>query len=544
MSVDLTAYAGRWVAMIGDQVAGVGYTPTEAKRLAQRNRHRERTTVQFVEAAGGEQLPLPPLLERLRPFFLKQEVPIYLVGGAVRDVLLGRVSHDLDFVVPAQAIKLAFKTADFLGVPAYVLDKERDTGRVVLPDDGMVLDFARFRGPDLESDLRARDFTINAIALPATAETHTSLIDLCDGQTHLQNRHICLTHPAAIQDDPVRALRAVRLAAALGFELAAETKTAVSAAAAFLLETSTERIRDELLKLLQTNSPDWGISQLQQLGLLLVVLPDVAALQGVAQSAPHHEPVFEHTLSVLRWLVQVETAVLSPSPIANPALQLAQAALSPYTAHLNQHFDQTSDGGVNGRTLLRLAALFHDVGKKETQTVEENGRIRFFGHDKVGAVITAHRLHKLTLSNKVVHLVQLAVAGHMRPLYLLSSFHAIPGRRAIYRYFRETQTAGLDIGLLSLADHLATYEGPGDLTNWQRLVNLVAELYRVYFEQHGEVVAPAPLLNGSDLIQTLQLEPGPEIGRLLRLITEAQAAGELKTREEALQFAQQLVKRE
>ncbi|MCB9422505.1 MAG: hypothetical protein H6667_22075 [Ardenticatenaceae bacterium] len=191
---DLAAYAGRWVALSGQVVAGVGYTAEEALQLARRNRPKERFTLQFVEEANGESLTLSPLLERLRPFLIQQDRPVYLVGGAVRDALLNRVSHDLDFVVPHRAIQMAFKTANSLSVPAYVLDQERDTGRVVLAEEGTTLDFACFRGVSLEADLRDRDFTINAMALPATAVTRASLIDPCNGAADLQARLIRQTH--------------------------------------------------------------------------------------------------------------------------------------------------------------------------------------------------------------------------------------------------------------------------------------------------------------------------------------------------------------
>ncbi|MCP4427377.1 MAG: polynucleotide adenylyltransferase, partial [Chloroflexi bacterium] len=128
------------------------------------------------------------------------------------------------------------------------------------------------------------------------------------------------------------------------------------------------------------------------------------------------------------------------------------------------------------------------------------------------------------------------VAGHMRPLHMANQTKG-PSRRAIFRYFRDTGGMGLDIGLLALADHLATYDGPGDGDSWTRLLDAVTTLFSHYFERHTETVAPPPLVNGGDLMDLLQLKPGPEIGRLLRLIQEAQAAGELTNREEALQFA-------
>lgn len=532
---DLTPYAGRWVALVHGRVAGVGETPEAAKRLAQHNRPKERATLQFVEAPGGEPLRLPPLMDRLRPFLADLDMPVYLVGGAVRDALMGRPGHDLDFVVPEQAIRLTYKTADFLNKPAYVLDQARDAGRVVLHEENTTLDFSRFRGPDLTSDLGDRDFTINALALPATAVSPNSIIDPHGGLADLAARRLRLVQPQALERDPVRGLRAIRQALALDFTLTPDTRTAVTAAAPLLLQASVERVRDELLKLLDT-APAPAVEEMQALGLLAEILPEIAALADVAQSAPHTEGALAHTTAVLRWLAVVETAVVAQLPTTDEHLQLAQEALAPYAPHLAAHLARPVDGGLDGRLLLRLGALFHDVGKNATQTVEEDGRIRFIGHDAVGAELVNGRLRHLTLSNQAVRHVETIVAGHMRPL-LLAAAGGQPSRRAIYRYFQATQTAGLDICLLSLADHLGTYGGRGPTAVWTQLVAVITRLLAHYFDHHADTVAPASLVDGHDLIRLLHLPPGPEIGRLLRLIQEAQAAGEVHTREEALALA-------
>jgi hypothetical protein len=203
----LSAYAGRWVAFVGDDIAGVGHTAESAQQMAQRNRPKERSRPYFVEPATGIRLALPKLMEELRPFLSQHPHAVYLVGGAVRDAVRGEASHDLDFVVASDAIRLTFKVADRLGVPAYVLDQERDIGRVVLADT--TLDFARMRGT-LADDLQERDFTVNALALPATAQFYESIIDPCGGLDDLKARRLQLTHPQALSADPVRALRAVR----------------------------------------------------------------------------------------------------------------------------------------------------------------------------------------------------------------------------------------------------------------------------------------------------------------------------------------------
>jgi putative nucleotidyltransferase with HDIG domain len=551
---DLSPYTGRWVALIGNEVAGVGYTAVAAEHAARRSRPRDRFILQFVEAPGGAKLVLPELMERLRPLFAQETQPVYLVGGAVRDALLGQVSHDLDFVMPANAIKLSFRVADALGVPAYVLDKERDAGRVILPDTHTYLDFTRFRGPDLEADLHGRDFTLNAIALAAAAQTDASLIDPTNGRADLQAGIIRHIHARSLLDDPVRALRGLRLALRLGFALAPETAVAIREAAPQLPTCSTERIRDELLKLLQSSQPDTAVRQMQELGLLAVVWPELAALAGISQSPPHHEDVLNHTLSVLRWLALLERGFAGQMERAEVTARsrfgfAASQKLADYLPHLQAHWQRVVDGGVDGRTLLRLGALYHDVGKPETRTVEEggepgaaSGRIRFFNHDKIGAEITARQLHRLTLSNEAVSHVQRIVAGHMRPLLLAQAGPTI-SRRAVYRYFRATGTAGLDIAVLSLADYLAARNGVGDgagsADEWERLLGIVGQLLTHYFDRHEETVAPPALVNGRDLIEELKLQPGPEVGRLLRLIQESQAAGDIHTREQALAFARQ-----
>ncbi|MEM7119351.1 MAG: HDIG domain-containing metalloprotein, partial [Chloroflexota bacterium] len=514
----------------------VGETAVQAIELARRNRPKDRLTVRYVESSAGERLTLSPLLAQLRPFFLQQPIAIYLVGGAVRDALLGKPSYDLDFVVAKDAIKLAKRLGGFLGAPAYALDEERDTGRVVLEEAGTMLDIARFRGADLDADLRDRDFTLNAMALPATAVFSSSIIDPCNGQADMGAKRLRLTHPQAVSDDPIRALRGVRMALKFGLTIDDQTANQLTAAAPLLSRISNERIRDELFKLLQTAVPDQAIRQLANLNLLPRVLPTLASLADIDQSPPHHENVLEHTISVLRWLVVLEN-LLKQGEDTNGELNTLSVAIRPFAAQLNTHLERQVEREVNGRLLLRLGALFHDIGKGETQTVDENGRVRFLGHDKAGAKLAANRLHQLAVSNKSGKFVQTVVANHMRPLLLARDTAESLSGRAIHRYFRATKEAGLDVGLLALAAHLATYNGIGEADVWERLCKTISTLFDNFFNKHQETISPAPFVDGHDLMKTLAIAPGPEIGRLLRLIAEAQAAGEIQTREEAIQFA-------
>lgn len=484
------------------------------------------------------ELRLSPLMARLRPFLVNEAQPVYLVGGAVRDALLGERSHDLDFVLAEGAVALAYRVGDALGAPAYVLDRERDTGRVVLAESDTMLDFSCFRGPDLTADLRARDFTINALALPAAGTRLDDIIDSTGGLADLAARRLRLTHAGALEADPVRCLRAVRLAIDLQFTMMEETRRAVRQSGPRLAASSAERVRDELLKMLHNAGSDTAVAELAELGVLPIVLPEIAALADLPQSPPHHEAVLAHTISVLSWLEALEEAVRqNPAAVMDPALAEAAALCEPYRAQLRKHLTRTVDGNLDGRHVLYLSALFHDAGKAETQSRDEDGQIHFYGHDEAGAALAEVRLRALCLSNDAINQVNTIVAEHMRPLLLAQAQGADPTRRAAFRFFKRTGSNGLDVILLALADHLATYDGPGPRAAWQTLLGLSTALLAQFFERFEQSVRPEPLLGGRDLMEALDLTPGPQIGELLRLIEEAQAAGELHSREEALRFA-------
>lgn len=491
---------------------------------------------------------MPQLIDELRPILAIHEQPTYLVGGAVRDMLLGRPSHDLDFAVSSQAIKLAFRVGDGLGLPAYILDQERDAARVMLEDGRTTLDFTGFRAEDLEDDLRGRDFTINAMAIRLMEDGLSELIDPCNGRGDLEAGLIRESHASSLADDPVRCLRAVRLAAELEYRLTPETVNSVEKASRRLDKVSIERIRDELLKLLTLPRPERALSLLRDLGLLAAVLPEVAALDGLSQSTPHHEPVLLHTFSVLRLTTEIEAFIQDGREVAfqvagetdwEVRTVLEDALPARYRPQLRAHLSRPLGGGLDGRLVLRLGALFHDTGKAVTQSIADDGRISFYGHDELGAKLTSYRLQYLRLSNEAIEQARTIVAGHMRPLYLANEPRV--SRRAVYRFFRQYHDSGLDICLLALADHWATRDGSEGDRRDSRLPDVVGQLLLHYFEHFEETIQPPMLLNGRDLMESLALEPGPEVGRLLRSIQEAQAAGEISTKAGALALASHLM---
>ena len=279
------SYAGRWIARLRGRVVAQGGTPEQARRAAQ-SRYKETPEVVFMPTPYP--LMFPALLESVRSS-IPDGLTVYLVGGAVRDALLGRPVHDLDFVLERNAIKTARHIADALHADFYPLDSERDTGRVIVTNaDGthMLMDFAAFRGADpssgtgksLEADLEGRDFTLNAIALKLS---DNSLYDPLGGAMDLKEKRLRACSPSAFTDDPVRILRGVRLAANFGFHILPETRAAMKAAAGLLGKVSPERLRDELFRILDGSQPATCLRALDLLGALDKVLPELSALKGV-----------------------------------------------------------------------------------------------------------------------------------------------------------------------------------------------------------------------------------------------------------------------
>ena len=299
-SQSASPYAGRWVARLRGKVIAQGNTPEEARRAAQTHRHKESPEIEYMPSPFSSLPFVASIREALPP-----DQEIYLVGGAVRDVILGRTAHDFDFAVPADGIKLARRVADKLKGAFYPLDGERDTGRVILVNENgirTVIDFATYRGADIQADLHDRDFTINAIAYNLASE---EILDPLNGANDVREKLIRACAPKALENDPVRVLRAVRQAAELGFQIDVETRQNMKQAAGRLRSVSPERLRDELFRILGGPQPGTAIRALEMLGVLSHVLPELPAMKGVEQPKPHVYDVWMHTLAVLNHLEEI-----------------------------------------------------------------------------------------------------------------------------------------------------------------------------------------------------------------------------------------------
>jgi tRNA nucleotidyltransferase/poly(A) polymerase len=539
---NLAHYAGRWVALLGEVVVGQGGTPQQALRAAKAARPKENPVVVFVPVPN--QLEFSDIFTRIAAA-LPADLPVYLVGGAVRDAMLGKGVHDLDFVLPKDVIKHARLVAKDLGAAFFPLDEERDTARLILIDeDGtrQTLDFASYRGPDLESDLRGRDFTINAMAVDV--HPNRALFDPLGGVSDLRAKQIRACSPHSLADDPVRILRAIRLAATLDFHIMPDTRSLMRKSISGLLKVSPERLRDELFRIFSGPQPSTSIRALDILGALPYILPELLELKGVEQSPPHISDVWDHTLGVTRqleYVLQALTRQYDQEAAANMTMGILVMRLGRYREQLDTHFQASMNPERTLRGLLFFAALYHDIAKPRTMSVEEGDRIRFFRHDQVGEEMVALRARELRLSNSEIARLKGIVRHHLRPILLAQSQTSV-SRRAIYRFFRDTGPTGVEVCLLSLADVLATYGPSISIEGWTKHLDVVRSLLEAWWENPQESVSPPNIIDGNKLMNHLQIQPGPVVGRLLDAIRENQAMGVVQTKEQALSLAKDLLK--
>ena len=403
-------------------------------------------------------------------------------GGCVRDLLIQRVPQDYDIAtsaLPGEVAALFPRTVDVgaaFGVQK-VLDPLGEFEVATFRKDGPYLDGrhpSRVEFADEEHDAQRRDFTINALFYDPLAE---ELLDYVEGRHDLELKVIrTVGEPEQrFAEDYLRLIRAVRFAARLEYSIYERTMSAIRGLAARVLDISSERIRDELLKILTEGHPRRGFELLDETGLLLQILPEVARMKGVSQPPEYHPEgdVFVHTLLVLEQL---------DNPTATEA----------------------------------LAALLHDVGKPLTITFED--RIRFNNHDSVGADVAARICKRLHLPRAQMERVVWTVKQHMR-------LAAAPEMKEskLKRFIREP---GFDELLtVGRADAMGSHGNPAHI-DW-------IEEYRAHMAP--EKVHPPPLLTGNDLID-LGYSPGPLFGEILRAVEDAQLEGKLEDKEEARRY--------
>jgi putative nucleotidyltransferase with HDIG domain len=445
----------------------------------------------------------------------------WIVGGAVRDAALGKEVADLDLAVAGDPGAAARAVAAELGQHAFELSAEFGTWRVVDKDHAWQVDATVLRGEAIDADLGERDFTVGAVAVPLAGGEP---IDPFDGLGDLDRGVLRAVGERSFREDPLRLLRAARLAAELGLEIDPGTISLARAAAASAADPAGERQLAELRQLLGGPHPLRGLALLDELELTAVVLPELEALRGVEQGPNHHLDVHGHTLAVLEHTLEVEQDFERFA--GERAAEVAELMAEPLADEMTR------------ATALRFGALFHDIGKPATRA-ERDGFVGFRGHDREGAEIVAGICGRLRASRRLTQHLQGLTLHHLRLGFLIPEMPL--SRRRVHEYLRATEPVAVDVTLLTVADRLSA-RGSGPIAR--------PEMVEAHLALARQMVAaaldwrrdgpPAPLLRGDELAAELGIDPGPELGGLLAELEAAQYAGEVGDRAAAVEHARRV----
>ncbi|MBN1230610.1 MAG: CCA tRNA nucleotidyltransferase [Anaerolineales bacterium] len=522
-----SSYAGRWIAKVGGTIVAQGGTREQALRAAKHSRPKENPVITFVPMNHPFLFP--------DTFFktidtLSESTEIYLVGGAVRDALVQRPIHDLDFVVNKNAIRVARKVAKALQGAFYNMSEEFGIGRVVLIQENgsrEVLDFAPLQGDSLIEDLTKRDFTVNAMAVDA--HHPEQLLDPLGGAADLLAKRLRVCSPGSFIDDPVRVLRAIRSAATFQLKMEPLTLKYLKEAVPRLMESSIERLRDEFFQILNAPSPARSLRAMEMLGILKVFLPELTKLKSIPPGTQRTWDGWSHTLAVIKNLEKITNVLNDPIiPSSNGDLIDGQISLhlGRYRKEITQYLGTSISIERDARQCLVFSGLY--LNAKLINEIEETDH-------KQCAKVAQKRSLVLRLSNNEVERIVAAIqACPTVPLAAEIPEPLTPVE--IYRFFKDTKSNGIAVVLLSLANLLATYHTNLSQDLFEAVLSNAKLLFEAWWDKHQELVSPPVLLSGKEVMIYTGLKPGPIVGEYLEAIREAQVEGQVKTKEEAIAF--------
>ncbi|MDD5121872.1 MAG: HD domain-containing protein [Dehalococcoidales bacterium] len=487
------------------------------------------------------------ILTGIETFFSQSAGSAFIVGGYLRDCFLNRTPEDIDLAITDDALTAAPALAEHLGGHFVILDRQNHIARIVFPVQQQSatgikhMDVNTIHG-NIICDLARRDFTINAMALPIEKAGKLSggvipsgLIDPHNGVSDISSKTLSAVTSQIFKDDGLRLLRCIRFSRELEFKIDDKTLSMLERHSDCIRGVAGERIREELLRIFRLPETGSVVLQLDKLGILNGIIPELAPCKTTQQPKEHHWDVFGHSVKC----IDAVDYLLRKSnwPYAEPTVR----ENSPWNRRLETYFDSLVSADSSRRQILKIAALLHDIAKPDTRTLTEDGRIRFYGHPVQGEPITRSILTRLRFSLKEIRMAAGMTMHHLRPVQMNQKGQP-PTNRAIYRYLRDTGEIAIDTLFLSLADHLAA-RGPAlEPEFWAehcRIAGMVIDRMKEIEKSKKE----PSLINGHDLLDNFKLTPGPVIKAVLETVAEAQAIGEIATRDQALDFARNIIEK-
>ena len=443
---------------------------------------------------------------------------VYIVGGSIRDLLCGRTPLDYDLVVKGDPESFARSLASRVSGRFVEIGKQGQTVRRVVAKD-IIYDILPVNGVSIDDDLRLRDFTVNAMAV---AVYSGKLIDRLGSLRDLAAKKVRMVSDDVFRKDPVRLLRAYRLAASFGFSIDSETRRALARDANLITEPAAERIRDELFKTLQCARSHEHLVGMADSGLLFRVFPELLDLANCRLPGKSHPNLFEQTLDCLNRLEKI--------------LVGGEQFKGMFCDRLFQEIDTAR------ATLLKWSILFHDIGKPKVRKSSEGGNIHFRGHAAISAAMARKICQRLKFSRRQADWIVFIIACHLRPFSLFRVQRKnIPDQIAFTRFFMKCRDLTPDILLHAMAEFKGTNttNRPSDIDNF---TDFISSLIQYYYSVLQPRASMPPPLNGNDLINEFGLKPSAEFKRILSRLEEKNLSGPL-TRDQALKLVGKMLKR-
>lgn len=483
----------------------------------------------MINIPQTESILIQEILKYLYPSVNHQ---VWLIGGFIRDLLNGKTEcYDIDLALSFNPFKAAREFSRATNSGLVILDEERHIVRVVRTlENGKsyTFDLSQFRADNIDGDLRLRDFTINAISAPLFGDNlnlikdnKIELYDPLNGINNLKNNIIKECSKDLFIDDPLRIMRAFRFSALFNSCLSDELIKLVISSKELIKSVSGERIRDELFKIFSVSKSYKWINLIDKTGLFDMIIPELHICHNVTQNEWHHLDVFDHSLLSLE---KLETLVQLKPPY-------------PWWQNFIDYLSEKISGVRDYLQLLKFGTLLHDIGKIPCKNIDsQTGKISFHRHEVEGAKMMKDICERLKLSCKELDFLQNVLKNHMRPGIIIQQ--GISDKR-LFRFYSECGRDGLAICLMCLADRFSAL---GDNISENDLAIFSAGIYQIMNEFYVQINKPKikPFLNGNDVMQILDLKPGPTIKTLLDNLKEAQYTDEIKSKEEAIDYLKKI----
>jgi tRNA nucleotidyltransferase/poly(A) polymerase len=443
--------------------------------------------------------------------FIPSSSKAFIVGGTVRDIVMGTPPKDIDIVTLDDPKLLAQDIA--ANCRGRIIELGKPGMKIFRIITGnQTYDIAPANGKSIEDDLHKRDFTINAMAIPVnSANGNGIIIDPHNGQNDLNHQIIRMISSDNLKADPVRMLRAYRIGSRFGFSISRKTSLAILAESSRINTSAGERIKDELFKLFNCPHSHRYILMMNESGLLSALFPELTPLKECSQNLHHKHDAFEHTLKAYDFLEKL---------LHGPALQ------APEIINLESFLPSP-----NYFALLKYAILLHDIGKPQTRSIDENGQIHFYGHEKSSANMAAKINLRLRISNDEQKYLDFIIRNHLKPLSLFNAYNQDRlSRKAVSRFFLLCGTMIKDLLVHTTAD----LYGKGIIKNTQAFIEFLNYLISAYTNSFLPKKSCPPLITGDDLIREFGLKPSPLFAKILQHVEEERFSGNIKSRKEAL----------